>query len=226
LNIELFSLSPSWENILRGALIGLVFGYGYGYMRQAKPLEIQPRIAKTKWVWVAMIGLLVIAIPVVIRLSSPPLFTPYRWDFDHNAESWGDYHDISIPQSFDGYLTFKSTGGDPSFESPTPLEILASETPVITIRMRVKPGQDTDGQIFFVTSRDNNWDGTKSVVFTTIQDGTFQTYNILMSESSAWQGVITKLRLDPCGYGNSVAAINCGAGNAKIEIDYISVHAP
>ena len=39
LNNELFNLSPSWENILRGALIGLVIGYGYGYMRRTKPQE-------------------------------------------------------------------------------------------------------------------------------------------------------------------------------------------
>jgi outer membrane protein assembly factor BamD (BamD/ComL family) len=48
LNSELFDLSLSWENILRGALIGLVLGYGYGYMRKGNLPESKSHIEGTK----------------------------------------------------------------------------------------------------------------------------------------------------------------------------------
>jgi outer membrane protein assembly factor BamD (BamD/ComL family)/uncharacterized membrane protein len=35
LNIEILNFSPFWENIIRGALIGLLMGYAYGYMRKS-----------------------------------------------------------------------------------------------------------------------------------------------------------------------------------------------
>jgi hypothetical protein len=49
-NIEFFSNSSVWGNIVRGALIGLVLGYGYGYMRRVKPPQSEPHVAKTKLV--------------------------------------------------------------------------------------------------------------------------------------------------------------------------------
>ncbi len=39
LNMEVFHLPPIWSDSVRGALIGLVLGYGYGYMRGVKPME-------------------------------------------------------------------------------------------------------------------------------------------------------------------------------------------
>jgi len=38
LNVEFFNFSSLWESSIRGMLIGLVLGYGYGYMRRAKSL--------------------------------------------------------------------------------------------------------------------------------------------------------------------------------------------
>jgi hypothetical protein len=218
LNVELFNFPPLWESAVRGALIGLVLGYGYGYMGKAKPLESKPRVAKTKLVWVGMIGLLAIAIPVVIWLSSPPPMTSYRWDFDNRAEGWGHEYtnDISIPRVSDGSLKFNSTGAGPQILSPGYLNINASVTPVITVRMRVIQEQDQEGLIYFVTNKDNNWDDTKVVPFFVGKgDGTFQAYNILMSTSPNWKDVIIQFRLDPTH-----------EANAQIAIDYISVHAP
>ena len=146
----------------------------------------------------------------------------YRWDFNNSAEGWGgDFRNqLSIPQASDTYLTFKSTGDDPYISSPDSLQISAAATPIITIRKRVIQGQGTEGRIYFVTSQDKNWDGKKSATFLIKNDGTFQTYNISMSESSGWQGMITQLRLDPVDNPNGVNA------NVEMAIDYISVHAP
>ena len=142
--------------------------------------------------------------------------TVYRWDFENDEAGWGDYHHISIPKALDGYLTFKSTGTDPWIFSPASLLIDASTTPVITVRMRIMQGQGNIGQVFFITNQDSNWSEAKSVVFNLDQDGKFQTYNILMSASPAWQDAITQLRFDPIDPGT----------NSQIAIDYISVHAP
>jgi hypothetical protein len=48
LNVQIFGFE-SWTNIVRGALIGLVLGYAYGYMRKAKPLaKVENEIEKMR----------------------------------------------------------------------------------------------------------------------------------------------------------------------------------
>jgi len=221
LNAGVFQISIALENVIRGALIGLVLGYGYGYMRQVKPLESQPPVTKTRWVWVGIIGFLAVAIPVVIWLSSPSPAASQRWDFDQSAQGWGSpgkYFDITVPKPNDGYLTFTSNGNDPQIASHAGLRISASANPIITIRMRIRQGHGSYGQIFFITSDDNNWGGDKVVSFLIEDDGIFHVYNILMSERSSWRGTINEIRVDP---------VDDPAGaNMQFAIDYISVHAP
>jgi hypothetical protein len=221
LNQAAFNLSQSWEEIIRGALIGFVLGYAYEYVRRGKETESKPHAAKSKLVWVAIISFLAITISVIAWLSLSPPLTPYYWGFDQGPQGWGapgKYMDISVPKIKDGYLTFASTGNDPQLTSHAALRIVALATPIITIRMRVTGGQGYEGQIFFITTLDPNWDETKSVVFTLDGDGTFGTYNILMSENPAWRDVITEIRVDP---------VNDPSGtNLQFAIDYISVHAP
>lgn len=225
INSEFFTSEIIWATIVRGGLIGLVMGYGYGYVRKADLLNSRLPVARTKLVWAGSIALATVALPVVLRsFPSPGMsilptpLTTYRWDFNNSLEGWGQYNDLANPSTISGLLTFRSIGLDPSFESPRSLLIPASKTPVITVRMRVRPGQGTVGQIFFITTQDSQMDEAKSVVFSLFQDGTFQTYNILMSENDAWRGIVTRIRLDPVGDPTTE--------NLKIEIDYISVHAP
>jgi tetratricopeptide (TPR) repeat protein len=142
--------------------------------------------------------------------------TAYRWDFENGSDGWGEYNHITSVRALDGYLTFKTTGIDPSFESPTPLEIVASQTPVITIRMRIIQGQSSEGQIYFVTNRDIYWGEAKKVTFLVEKDdGNFKTYDIAMTINSHWKDVITQFRVDPTN-----------EPGVEIAIDYISVHAP
>ena len=70
LNVEVLDILGIWENIVRGALIGLVLGYGYGYMRKAQPLQNKsgPVIAKRSLI--GIIGIVTIAIVMIaITLS-------------------------------------------------------------------------------------------------------------------------------------------------------------
>ena len=143
--------------------------------------------------------------------------TAYRWDFGTGTESWGEnHHDSTIPYSKDGYLLFDSTGMDPQIFSPISLNISASQTPVITVRMRIVNGRGTIGQLFFLTDNDSDWSGR--VDFPVEDDGAFHSYDILMSENPAWQGVINALRLDPVDDPSGT--------DMQFAIDYISVHAP
>ncbi|HKY54098.1 MAG TPA: hypothetical protein VJM08_07335, partial [Anaerolineales bacterium] len=143
--------------------------------------------------------------------------TAYRWGFEDDSHRWGNFHDIGIPKVLDGYLTFKVTGGGPFLDSPNPLNISASQTPVVTVRMRIKQSQGTVGHIFFKTSQDTSWN-PEGVEFPVNNDGAFHSYNVLMTKNPAWKGVITQIRLDPLD--DQVTQ------NIQFEIDYISVHAP
>ena len=87
--------------------------------------------------------------------------------------------------------------------------------------MRILQERSSEGQIFFVTDRDDNWSESKSVLFFVGRgNGTFQTYDIPMSTNPYWKAVITQLRLDPIDQTILLTS------EAQIEIDYISVHAP
>jgi len=55
------SIDPYWQILVRGGLIGLVIGYGYGYMRKAKPLENKLRLVITKPIWIGIVGFIAIA---------------------------------------------------------------------------------------------------------------------------------------------------------------------
>ena len=217
LNAGMPDLSDIWKNILRGALIGFVLGYGYGYMANPNLPESKLLVKKTKKVLAGIVTLLAIVIPIMIWFVSPTRATSPRWDFDNSTEDWGEYIHLSSPQISDGSLTLRSTGIDPSFVSPDSL-IPASDTPVITVRMRISQGQGTRGQIFFLTNQDSNWDEAKSVLFTLTPGAIFRTYNILMSENPAWRGTITKIRFDPVDDPSGT--------DMQFAIDYISVHAP
>ena len=146
--------------------------------------------------------------------------TAYRWDFGNSTEGWGDefHYDMRAPNVQDGYLILDSTGTDPYISSPVSLNISPSQTPVVTVRMRVVNGQGTSGIIFFITSQDADWGGEKLVEFPIMADGAFHLYNILMSINPAWKGAITEIRFDPVD--------DPTASNIEFAIDYISVHAP
>jgi tetratricopeptide (TPR) repeat protein len=129
-------------------------------------------------------------------VSSTP-FIAKIWNFDNGTEGWNSGSDINAPKSTDGFLTFTTTGGDPWIFSPNPLQISASRTPFVTVRMRVTLTNSLSGAIFFVTSKDNNFDESKKKPFPLRASDAFEIYDIDMSKISTWQGVITQLRLDP-----------------------------
>ena len=91
LNIDLFNLSPIWESALRGALIGLVLGYGFGYLRKPKLLQSRLPVAETDPVRLAIGFLVVVALftagIIAYRVTTrsrtfvDPIFEGYRLDW-------------------------------------------------------------------------------------------------------------------------------------------------
>lgn len=147
--------------------------------------------------------------------SASPMPSAY-WHFSNDSDGWSlNPHEISFAPFVKGFLTFTTKSTDPYIFSPR-LEIAASLTPVITVRMRLTRTNSRTGAIFFTTDKDTNFDGKKYQSFPLHGGIGFQTCNIDMSNTSTWQGVITQLRLDPVDDPGP-------ASEVQIEIDFIWV---
>ena len=138
----------------------------------------------------------IVRFPVEI---TPPIYSvPATWHFDddNNLEGWIVDTDITNFTVQSGNLTMQTTGDDPYFFSP-PIHVPAEEYQKIGIRMKVSKGVSTQGQVFFITSRDPEYSEGKSILFDVIADGEFHDYILDMSALAQWDFVVTQLRLDP-----------------------------
>jgi outer membrane protein assembly factor BamD (BamD/ComL family) len=72
LNADVFNFSSIWETIVRGALIGLVMGYGYGYMRKAEPSLDKPHLVVIKPIWIGIIGFLTVGVIAAVTALLGP----------------------------------------------------------------------------------------------------------------------------------------------------------
>jgi hypothetical protein len=123
----------------------------------------------------------------------PP--TLVEWDFSTGkALGWEPANDLA-PLDFDdqGLHTF-SSGGDPYMVGPR-VKIDASVAHYVAVRMRITAGNDA--QLFWTTALEPRFTETSSQHFAPVPDGQFHTYRLPVHTSSAWQGTITRLRLDP-----------------------------
>ncbi len=135
------------------------------------------------------------------------------WQFntDGNMEGWiANQHTANVEVS-GGALKFDVTGIDPIFNSPA-VAIIASETPYIHVRMKNGTPQRSM-QFFWTNSRGGpGTPGNDITLPISANDETFQDYVIDMTRASGWTGVISALRFDPVGGGDS----------GHIEVDYIA----
>jgi hypothetical protein len=134
--------------------------------------------------------------PIHIDLPVYPIPTPWRFETDGDPEGWLAENDLTDFYVSGGSLLMQSIGDDPSFHSPS-ISVPANEFNQLTVTMKVSPGTQTGGQLFFVTDADSEWDEAKSLHFDVNSDGIFHTYELNMSGVAGWQGVITDIRLDP-----------------------------
>jgi len=90
---------------------------------------------------------------------------------------------------------------DPQVISPW-ISVNADQYDGIEITM-ANNAQSTTGRIYFVNSGGEGFSETKSVSFSTTNDGNWRPYKVRMDGKTDWQGIITRLRIDPVENGNS-----------------------
>lgn len=132
-----------------------------------------------------------------------------HWEFQGgDPQGWDSSAHFSVSE---GTLTVVS-GDSVTLDSPQ-FTLWATPADVISLRMKSDFGEQ--GEVFWRTRSDPNFDRLKSHQFEIIVDGQFHIYRFRMEEALFWAGMITQLRL----------ALTDKP--VKIEIDYIKVeHCP
>ena len=123
----------------------------------------------------------------------------WTFDTDGDTEGWFPEFGIGTFETTAGNLVVESLNDDPYLVSGPTIIPASYHTMVIT--MRVPDGSRTVGQVFFLTDTDPLWDEAKSLVFDVISDGEFHDYELDLSTVGGWEGLITRLRIDPVAVG-------------------------
>jgi len=140
------------------------------------------------------------------------VFSQPVWTFDSGIKVWKLAHSVRGSRS-SGVFNIKITGGNPYILSPKNLGIDAIDKGKIKIRMQ---NLTTSNQcrLSWITTADQKWNMTKSVLFTVNTNDTAQTDYTLTMHSALWTGTIKQIRL---GFGNNIVS-----GNVKIyQIEFL-----
>ena len=124
--------------------------------------------------------------PVEIRVG---------WDFNNkpNKLGWKAVNDLASFSVDQEGLHTHSSGGDPYMIGPS-ISLEAQTAPHLEIRMRSTKGNDA--QVFWEVDG-TDFNETASQHFTVSPDSIWHTYRLDLKANKAWQGNITRLRLDP-----------------------------
>lgn len=133
------------------------------------------------------------------------------WSFDSSTEGWSLAHSVGGSAS-GGVFNINITGTDPYILSPNNLGLEAVENAKIKIRMQ-NQSTSTQCRLSWITTADQTWNDTKSVLFTVTTNDTGQTDYIITMPIAQWTGTLKQIRL---GFGNSVTSGN-------VQIDQIEI---
>ena len=111
----------------------------------------------------------------------------FVWTFLTNAAGWMAAHDCVLAAT-GGVLRIQSSGNDPYLFGP-PIEIAGP----VAARVRLKCAGGGDGQIFWSTTADPNFNETNSRHFHFARDNQWNDYIVALADG----GTIRQLRLDP-----------------------------
>jgi ubiquinone/menaquinone biosynthesis C-methylase UbiE len=140
----------------------------------------------------------------------PQLVPQTEWHFnvDGNSEEWtaNGYLNIVVKN---GMLSGKTTGNDPILNGPG-VQMEADRMRHVKIRMRADA--EDQAQLFWATSTSSQSEGN-SLRFRVTGDGQYHEYELDMSKSPGWRGLITSLRFDPANKPGT-----------SFEIDYMRFH--
>jgi len=124
--------------------------------------------------------------------------------FDNGRKHWTytNTSDTGVPVD---HLTVSLGASDPYLTGPaTAFRAADVGRVLITARYNLQASPvSTTAQFYWETDNVNPFSETQSLRFNIIPDGRWHTYDLNVSASPAWQGLISKLRYDPVGSGRS-----------------------
>lgn len=130
------------------------------------------------------------------------------WDENSNLKDWTTFINLDIVGAWGGFLFGTKRSSSGGFIGP------ANDIPIVdaTINNRISfrmkydkhpksQGPSTFGKIQWTTVSDPFFDDTKSVTFNLIADGSWQLYEINMSDVNSWIGEVNNIRFFPAEDG-------------------------
>jgi hypothetical protein len=118
------------------------------------------------------------------------------WDFATDLEGWNTPNNLTATVN-SSIATFAITASDPYIHSPNNFNLLASEYNYVIIRMQNQTGAST-AELFWTTTTDGAFNGTKRVGIPIVPNDTKQRYYIVdLSNNPHWTGTIKQIRFDP-----------------------------
>ncbi|MCL7455057.1 MAG: CHAP domain-containing protein, partial [Anaerolineae bacterium] len=135
-----------------------------------------------------------------IHCAGDPEIPTSHWQFTNCPFGWTPNKGFSASR-LDGTAWVLNPAGDPYLLSPI-LALPAAENMGLEIRL-AHTAQNTVAKVYFTTSTSPSFDETKSVAFTTTNDGLWHEYYVDMKQHPQWQGTITRLQVHPVETGNA-----------------------
>jgi hypothetical protein len=125
----------------------------------------------------------------------PPAAAKTAWEFntEGDLEGWSANGNVAGLEVKDGALVGRSTGRDPILQVPG-IEVEADSLRRLAFRMRSDRNQRV--QVFWATTLSAMSEST-SLGIDVVGDGQFRNYELDLSNSPHWRGVVNSLRIDP-----------------------------
>ena len=120
----------------------------------------------------------------------------WTFDVDGDLEGWQPLWDLGPLEAADGALRMRSTGTDPYLASPA-VRFPAAGYPTLRITMAVPEGGGDTGQVFFARDDATDFSGDRLLSFDLVTDGEMRTYELDMASAPGWEGIISRIRIDP-----------------------------
>lgn len=124
---------------------------------------------------------------------------PPRYEFTRDRQGWWYVNATDAGWPIRGELSLKLDQKDPQLIGPAGAWA-ASDAPVLVIHAAFQTTH-RHAQIFWSTLTAPGFDEKRSMTFPIIGDGKFRTYEVPLSSSVEYRGLITGLRLDPVPNG-------------------------
>jgi hypothetical protein len=133
------------------------------------------------------------------------------WEFDASVENWNNPARLTMAVS-NSINTMSINGSDSYVYSPNFLNVAAEKFNYVIIRMQNQSAA-TSAELFWTTTADATFNGTKRVGIPIVANDTKQRYYIVdLSNNPHWTGTIKQIRFDPTT-----------AASGTVHVDFIKL---